>query len=434
MEIAVIGTGYVGLNLACLADFNHTVNLIGRSQDKINLINQGVCPIYEPQLDEILLRNVNSGRVKATTDYDMINTAEVVFVCVGTPSLEDGSIDLSQIKEACKGIGERLKETSDYKVVVVKSTVVPGTTKNIIVPILEQTSGKKVSKDFGVCMNPEFLREGSSVEDFLYPDKVVIGSIDDRSSSVLERLYSFYDSKIPRIKTDLTTAEMIKYAQNSMLASRISFINEIANICENYSVDVNEVAYAIGLDPRIGPNFLKAGAGFGGSCFPKDVRALVTIAKKANIEPEMLNSILKVNEKQPLRLVELARSVLEDFKNKRVAILGLAFKPDTDDMREAPSIKIINSLLKEGAKIKTFDPKAMENAKQIFGDSIKYCNSLSECLEDVDCIIIVTEWKEFRNLESYSLKCPIVDGRRILDPMKINEKNAIYKGIGWKGN
>ncbi len=434
MKVSVIGTGYVGLTAACLADFGHNVVLIGRSKDKIDVINQGASPIYEPGLDEVLKRNISAGRLHATTDYKEIDDSDVVFICVGTPSNDDGSIDLSQVEECSIQIAERLKNSSKYKIIVVKSTVVPKTTKNFVIPVLEKHSGKKAGKDFGVGMNPEFLREGTGVYDFVNPDKIVIGGLDEKSTATLSTLYENFDKKFHRVTTDLTTAEMIKYAQNSALAARISFINEIANICEKYSVDVKEVAHAIGLDTRIGQRFLSAGIGFGGSCFPKDVNALISAAKAVGINPVFLQTIMEINERQPHRLVELAKEAAGDLHGKTIAVLGLAFKNDTDDMRESRATPIINSLLHAGANVRAHDPRAMENAKEIFGDKIEYCNSKEECVRGADLCMIVTEWDEFRNLDLNSVKCPVIDGRRVLDPEKAKSHGLIYKGIGYKGN
>jgi len=433
MKIAVIGTGYVGLTAACFIKFDHEIILIGRTQSKIDAINKGICPIYELGMDEILKEGIEKGKIHATTDYDEIKDCESVFICVGTPSREDGSIDLSQIRTASESVGKQLRD-GKYRVVVVKSTVVPGTSKDVVTPILEKASGKKVGKDFGVCMNPEFLREGTGVYDFLNPDKIVIGAHDDRSYKLIEKIYEGFDKNAARIQVGLSTAEMIKYAQNSALATRISFMNEVANICEKYSVDVSEVAHAIGLDPRIGPRFLRAGAGFGGSCFPKDVKALRATALSAGITPHVLNGVLEVNKNQPYRVVELAKEAVGNLKNKKVAILGLAFKPDTDDMREASSIPIINTLLKDGAIITVYDPKAMENTKKVFGDKIKYADSKEACVKNADICLIVTEWKDFKNIDLSNIACPIVDGRRILDPEKVAKHNIVYKGIGWKNN
>jgi len=434
MNVAVIGTGYVGLTVACFAEFGHKVTLIGRDKRKIDMINRGESPIYEPGLDEILKRGVESGKLNATDDYSIVKKSDVVFICVGTPSNEDGSIDLSQIKTSSGQIAEQLKTSNNFIVVVVKSTVVPKTTVEVVKSILENVSGKKCGVDFGLAMNPEFLKEGTGVEDFIHPDKIAIGTFDERSYEILEKLYSCLNKKIPRIKSDTTTAEMIKYVQNSALASRISFINEISNICEKFSVDINEVSYAVGTDTRIGQKFLKAGPGFGGSCFPKDVKALLSAAKNSGENPLMLKAILDVNAKQPYRMIDLAEKAVGDLKNKKVAVLGLAFKANTDDTRESPALVVVKELLKKGAKVTAYDPKAMDNAKETFGDDIKYASSKEECLKDADVCMILTEWDEFKNIVLAKIKCPIIDGRRIIDPEKARKNGILYMGIGWKNN
>ena len=434
MKVAVIGTGYVGLTVACFANFGHEVTLLGRDRRKIDMINKGESPIYEPGIEEVLKQGIDKGKIKATDDYNTLKDNDVIFICVGTPSNEDGSIDLSQIKTSSAQIAEQLKNIKRFTVVVVKSTVVPKTTVDIVKTILEKNSGKKCGVDFGLAMNPEFLKEGTGVEDFIRPDKIVLGVTDEKSYKILEQLYSCLDSKIPRIKTDPTTAEMIKYVQNSALASRISFINEMANICEKFSVDINEVSHAIGLDSRIGPKFLKAGPGFGGSCFPKDVKALLSVAKNAGEQPIMLQTILDVNANQPHKLASMAENAIGILKNKNIAVLGLAFKADTDDIRESPALVVVKDLLERGAKIKTYDPKAMKNTKEVFGDSIKYENTKEECLQGADLCMILTEWDEFRNMDLSIVKCPIVDGRRIINPEKAKKHGVLYMGIGWKNN
>ena len=434
MRIGVIGIGYVGLTLACLAGFGNKIMFVGRSQDKISNLKGGILPIYEKGLDEIVTSNLKKRNIDATTDFSKLSETDIIFICVGTPSSDDGSIDLSQIKAASENLGNLLKHTDDYKTIVVKSTVVPGTTKNVIIPILEKFSGKKAGIDFGVCMSPEFLREGAGVHDFLNPDKIVIGGYNEKSSNALKKLYEFYGDKVPVITTNLNTAEMVKYAQNAALASRISFINEIANICEKFDVDVYDVSYAIGLDTRIGSKFLNAGAGFGGSCFPKDVKALLSSAKSVGINPILLDAILEVNKNQPYRMVELAKEVLGELRGKTIAILGLAFKSDTDDIREASSIPIVNALLMENSAIKAYDPQAMENAKKIFSGSITYCSSKEECLQGADLCMIVTEWDEFKQIDFSKIKCPVIDGRRIFNPAEVKQYGLVYKGIGWRNN
>ncbi len=434
MKVSIIGTGYVGITVACLADFGHNVVLIDNIKEKVDSVNKGISPIYEPGLDDVLKRNLSAGRLHATTDYSEVADSDVVFICVGTPSNKDGSINLSQVEECSRQIAEQIKISEKYKVIVVKSTVVPGTTKKIVLPVLEKFSDKKAGNDFGLGMNPEFLREGSGVYDFLNPDKIVIGGIDEKSISVLSDLYGDFEKNIVRFTTDVTTAEMIKYAQNSALASRISFINEMANICEKFSVDIHDVSNAIGLDARIGPKFLNAGIGFGGSCFPKDVSALISAAESAGLNPIILKSIMEINEQQPLRMIELAKDTLGDLQNKTIAVLGLAFKSDTDDMRESRAIPVIDNLLKHGASVKAYDPQAIVNARKIFGDKIEYSNSAKDCLQNADLCMVVTEWDEFKNLDLSLLKCPVIDGRRVLDNIKVKERGIIYKGIGHKEN
>jgi UDPglucose 6-dehydrogenase len=434
MKISVIGAGYVGLTCACFADFGHDVVLIDIFKEKVERLNSGILPIHEPGLDDILQRNLQKKRLRATTDYGEVKDSDVVFIAVGTPSREDGSIDLSQIESTCQSLGKQLRETKKFVVVVVKSTVVPGTTKNFVKKILESVSKKIAGKDFGLAMNPEFLREGSAVHDFLNPDKIVLGVFDLRSEKILRELYSWAGQKVPILVTDTNTAEMIKYAQNTALAARVSLMNEIANICEKFNVDVYEVAKAIGLDKRIGPKFLEAGVGFGGSCFRKDIKAFVNLAIQAGIDPIFAKAILEVNERQPYRMIELAKYAIQNLQGKTIAVLGLAFKPNTDDMREARSIPIIQALLQEGAKVKAYDPKAMENAKAIFADKIQYCKSAEECIDAADLIMIVTEWDEFRNLDLKKIKVPIIDGRRAIDPKQAIKLGIQYKGIGWSGN
>lgn len=432
MNIAVIGSGYVGLVTGiCFADLGNKVSLIDIDEEKVEKINNGKAPIYEPNLDAMLRRNLRAGRVKATTNYDEgLKNADVVFICVGTPSRQDGSIDLKYVKSAAESIGKSLEYIRKYVVVTVKSTVVPGTTESLI-PIIEKVSGKKVGKNFGLCMNPEFLKEGSAVKDFMQPDKIVIGEYDEKSGNVLTELYKAWNRKIPRLRVSLRTAEMIKYAQNTFLATKISFINEIANICENIGVNIDDVAYAIGLDPRISPKFLRASRGYGGSCFPKDVKALVAFAESKNYEPGILKSVIKLNEKQPYRMLKLAEKAIGSLEDKKFAILGLAFKPETDDVREAPSLKIIEHLLKLNAKLKVYDPRAMENVRKIFDTRIDYAPTKEECVKNADVVFIMTEWQQFCD-ENFlkSIKVPIIDGIGIIRPERAKQLGISYFGIG----
>jgi UDPglucose 6-dehydrogenase len=360
-------------------------------------------------------------------------------VAVGTPSKPDGSINLQYIETAARNIGKALNQKDQYHVTIIKSTVIPGTTQNIVKPLLEQESKKRCGEGFGLCMNPEFLRQGSAFQDTLNADRVVIGSYDKKSGDSLEDLYKgFYSTHTPPIiRTTLSTAELIKYASNAMLATKISFINTIANMCEKIpGADVKVVATAMGLDKRIGPLFLDAGLGYGGSCFPKDVKALIACSKAFGYTPELLESTENVNKTQPLKAVEFCKKQLGNLEGKKIAILGLAFKPDTDDMREARVIPIINQLLKEGADITAYDPVAIPMAKAIFNNKIQYANSTIDCLKSADCCIIVTEWPEFNKLtpEDFikNMKQPVlIDGRRIYDPKNFSRKmKFIAIGLG----
>jgi len=406
---------------------------VGRSEDKIRRLRAGTPLIHEESLEELLKDTLNKGAfIPSTNVSEAVRTSDVLFVCVGTPSRDDGSIDLSQVEAASKAIGLALKGSDQYKVVVVKSTVVPGTTDDVVVPTLERFSGKKVGVEFGVCMNPEFLREGRAVRDFLFPKEtgIIIGELDRRSGDVLFQVYEGFDAEI--LRTNIRVAEMIKYARNAYLAKDVSFANEIANICQGLGVDYLAVKRGLEMDRRIGRGrFLDAGAGFGGSCFPKDVRALVAKAKEIGVEPKMLKATLEVNDIQPYRLVALAREALGDLKGKRVAVLGLAFKPGTDDMREAPSIAVVDSLLKEGADVVAYDPEALARAKEIFEDRIAYGGSCKEALDQADACVIVTEWPEFSDPQVYRAMNGkvVVDGRRVLDPAALGS-DFTYVGIG----
>ena len=434
MKVCVLGSGYVGLVTgACFAERGHEVYCVDVDPEKVDLINKGKPPIFETGLEELLKKNVNK-RLKAFLADDFYSKkmpTDISFICVPTPSNEDGSIDLKFIENVSKDLGIYLKSLREYHVVTVKSTVVPGTTEDVVLPSLEKYSGKRVGKDFGLCMNPEFLKEGVAVKDFLNPDKIVIGAFDKKSGSMLEKVYESWEEGIPRIRTNLRTAEMIKYAQNAFLATKISFINEIANIAQRCGVDAKEVAYAIGLDSRISPKFLRFGVGWGGSCFPKDVKAIVSLSKKIGYEPKLLASVIEVNEKQPLEALKM----VEDLDGKTVSILGLSFKPNTDDIREAPSIKLIRELKKHNVTLKAYDPKAMENMKKVFPD-IDYAESPLDCLKGSDVCFVMTEWEEIKELEPKdflkTMRNPIiVDGRRVYDPEKMKESGFIYRSIGY---
>jgi UDPglucose 6-dehydrogenase len=428
-----MGIGYVGLCTA-VGFASKGYNVIASTHDaqKAVKIKKGIPPFYEPNLQELLEKTVRDGYLKCLLNQpdEAVLETDITFIAVGTPSKPDGSIDLQHIERSTQEIGKALSQKKSYHVVAVKSTVVPGTTQNIVKPILEKQSRKQCGSDFGLCMNPEFLRQGSALEDTLNPDRIVIGEYDKTSGDALESLYrDFYGEKTPpTVRTTLSTAELIKYANNAFLATKVSFINTIANLCERIpGADVTLVAKSIGLDKRIGPLFLNAGLGYGGSCFPKDVKALIAYSKNLSYKPELLEVIENINETQPFKAVQLCKSFLGDLKGKNIAILGLSFKPDTDDMREARSIPIINQLLKEGANITAYDPAAVSNAKTIFANKIQYASSVIECLKNADCCILVTEWDEFKKLKpedfTKNMHQPIlIDGRRIFNPEKFSKK------------
>ncbi|MDI6847433.1 MAG: UDP-glucose/GDP-mannose dehydrogenase family protein [Candidatus Bathyarchaeia archaeon] len=431
-HISIVGAGYVGLCTSVgFAAKGHKVIALDNDLEKVASINKGIPPFYEPSLLESLQRVIKNGYLKCTLDREeaILNT-DITFITAATPSQPDGSIDLQYIKSSTREIAEALNKKRTYHLVVVKSTVIPGTTQNIVKPILEKHSSKQCGIDFGLCMNPEFLREGSALHDILNPDRIIIGEHDKKSGDILEALYRdiYGDKTPPIIRTNLATAELIKYANNAFLATKISFINTIANICDKIKgADVITVAKAIGMDKRIGPLFLNAGIGYGGSCLPKDVKALIAYSKQLGYKPTLLEAIQEINESQAQRAVEKARNELGGLKGKKIAILGLAFKPNTDDMREARSIPIINQLLNEGASITAYDPVAIPNAKHVLKDKIRYASSPIECLREADCCILVTEWEEFKKLKpedfTQNMRQPIlIDGRRIYYPEEYGQK------------
>ncbi len=422
MKVGIVGLGYVGLTTGLvIASKGHEVIGIDIDDKKVKMLNAGRIPFYEPGLEELLRKALDSKLFIATTNYDAIRDAEIIFISVGTPSRDDGSIDLSFIESSSTMIGKALKGSSDYHLIVVKSTVTPGTTRNIVGRIIAKVSGKKLGDELGLCMNPEFLREGSALYDTLNPDKVIIGELDEKSGEKLyEFWYEFYRDDTEYLRTTLENAELIKYAINSFLATKISYINMLANICEKIpNCDIGVIARGMGLDKRINPAFFGAGLGFGGSCFPKDLRALIAFSKQSiNYDPLILEATLKINEKQALHAIEIMKRELNDLHGREITILGLSYKPNTDDIREAVSIRIINELLRLGAKIRVYDPKAMKNIKRIYGDSLIYHNSAYDALDKSEAVIIVTEWNEFRKLKPKDflrMKKPVViDGRRIL--------------------
>ena len=431
MNICVIGTGYVGLVTgSCFAEFGLNVTCVDNDEQKIALLQKGTSPIFEPGLEEMVKRNLREGRLVFTTEIDKaVEKSLVIFIAVGTPPKKDGSVDMTYIDEVARKIGENL---NGYKVIATKSTVPVGTGERIR-KVIQQYERKKVN--FDIVSNPEFLREGAAIEDFMRPNRVVIGAASEQAMAIMKDLYSpLYLIEAPFVITNIETAEMIKYASNAFLATKVSFINEIANICEKVGADVNVVAKGMGLDQRIGSKFLHAGPGYGGSCFPKDTLGIAKIAEKYGYRFEIVRSVMKVNEKQKERMVAKVKEALGNLKGKTIAVLGLSFKPNTDDMREAPSLKIISSLQREGAKIRAYDPKAMEVARKIF-KKIEYGKDPYDVAKGSDALLIITEWNQFRNLDLKRLqkmmKSPVfLDFRNIYEPAKMREMGFKYFAVG----
>lgn len=438
-RVGIIGLGYVGLSTAvCFA--SKGIKTIGLDIDaeKLSLIGRGKAPFAEEGLTALLSRSIRRKTLILTEDYGAAaEGSDILFITVGTPSLEDGSLDTSWVESASKSLGKAVSRANRYKLVVVKSTVTPGTTESIVKPLIERESGKKLG-EFGLAANPEFLREGSAVRDTFAPDRIVIGAADTKSKETLLSFYGqFYGKRLPRtVITTPANGELIKYASNAFLATKISFVNEIANLCNKIpGADVKVVAEGMGLDKRIAPCFLNAGLGWGGSCFGKDIRALLSFTKAAGAELPISNAALETNVKQPLVAVELAHTLIGNLKGKRVALLGLSFKPGTDDMRDAVSIPIVERLLKEGAHVISYDPAAMANAKALLGERVEYAGSAKECLRGADCCILITEWAVFSRLRPDSFKRlmrtpALVDGRRGLEGERFLKAGVKFATVG----
>lgn len=435
-QITVVGLGPVGLVTAlCLASKGYHVMGVDNVVEVVEGANNGKIPFFEPQLDELLKNALVKKQFFATSKYsEAIKTSDLIFITIGTPADAKGAIVLKSIKEAAHDIGANLD--TKFRIVIVKSTVVPGTTDSVLIPILEKESHLKAGVDFGVCINPDFLKEGNAVQDFLHPDRTIIGSLDSASADLLEQFFKPFEA--PIFKTNLRTAEMIKYANNAFLATKISFINEIANICRLIEgIDVKDVAYGIGLDYRINQHFLRAGCGFGGSCFPKDLKELISFAKDRHYTPLLLEATLQLNEFQAQMMIDLAIAAIGSLAQKKIAVLGLAFKPDTSDMREATSVRIINKLFSlNPSQIAVYDPVAIPEAQKIFGTKVIYYNSVKTCLNDADICFIITEWDEFKSLKpnffKKLMKTPIIiDGRKIYDVSTFSKETTLLQ-IGYK--
>lgn len=437
MNIAIVGTGYVGLvSGACFADTGANVTCVDVDTKKIERLKKGEIPIYEPGLDELVLKNVKAGRLKFTSSLpEVLNEQEIVFSAVGTPPDEDGSADLKYVLQVAKTIGQNLNK---YLVVVTKSTVPVGTARKVRATIQEELDKRGVDVAFDVASNPEFLKEGNAIKDFMSPDRVVVGIENERAKTILTRLYKpFLINNFRVIFMDIPSAEMTKYASNSMLATRISFMNDIANLCECVGADVNMVRQGIGSDTRIGRKFLYAGCGYGGSCFPKDVKALIKTADDCGYSMEVLKAVEHVNEKQKSILFHKLQAAYngESLKGKTIALWGLSFKPETDDMRESTALVIIKLLKEAGCTIRAFDPVAMDECRRRVGDNVIYCRDKYEAVFHADALLLLTEWKEFR-LPSWDVvgsamnKKLVIDGRNIFDPEELVEAGFEYHCIG----
>jgi UDPglucose 6-dehydrogenase len=429
-KISVVGSGYVGLTTAVgLAGNGNEVICVDTDEVKVRQINRGEPPFYETGFQNKLAHLVNDeGSLKATSDFKEIIGSDITFICVGTPCNSVGSIDLNCIKRSVQEIGNVLNQGENHQTVVVRSTVIPGTTEDVILPALEKSSKMKAGRDFSIAMNPEFLQEGRALRDFANPDRIVIGEFDHRSGDTLNEIYK--DFHAPIIRTNIRTAEMIKYASNAFLATKISFINEIGNICKRLGIDVYDVAQTIGQDPRIGGQFLNAGIGFGGSCLPKDVSALINKGNELGYEANLLRSILNLNREQPTRLIDIVKKRLGKIEDRVITVLGLAFKPNTDDVRLAPSLQIIDLLHVEKARIKVYDPMVKPGIKLPGYEFVEFCDTLPYSILDADCIILATEWDEFKDEHLYAGKF-VIDGRRVLNPQKARQICRYYEGICW---
>lgn len=434
MKIGIIGLGFVGLSLATfLGSKGYKVIGIDSDLEKISKIKKGEIPFYEPGLEKLLQKSLKKG-LTAESDFTQIHDCEIIFVTVGTPQQKTGKIDLRMIKNVSKKIGQEIKKSNKKPVIVIKSTVTPTTTEKIIIPLLENNSQKIIGKDFGVISNPEFLRESKAVEDTKDPHIIVIGGKKDRYQNILKKLYQKNHSMVNIVETNFQTAEMIKYANNSFLATKISFINQIARICESIpGANVQDVALAIGIDPRIGNLFLEAGPGYGGSCLPKDVKAMIDFSKRIGVKPNLLSAVEETNVQQIQNVIKKIEKILDNVRGKKIAVLGTSFKPFTDDVRDSVSIDVIRQFLSKGAKIKIHDPKAIQKTRDIFGNKIEYSKTIKDVLRDTECCLILTPWPEYKKISNQDInlmkKKIIFDTRRILFNKKLKAR-YYATGIG----
>jgi UDPglucose 6-dehydrogenase len=430
VKIAVVGTGYVGLVVgACFAENGNDVICVDKDEAKVRALRRGKIPIYEPGLEEIVKRNTAEKRLSFTTELpSAVKASEIIFIAVGTPEAEDGSADLKHVLGVARDVARAM---DGYKVIVDKSTVPVGTSEKV-----REVMRAETTHEFSVVSNPEFLKQGAAVDDFLKPDRVVIGADDERGGQIMTELYApFTRTGAPIMVMDCASAELCKYAANAMLATRISFMNEVARVCELYGANVDQVRRAVASDNRIGPSFLFPGVGYGGSCFPKDVKAILKFSKDKGYEFRILEAVEEVNQLQKKKLLQMMKQRLRSLKGKTIAVWGLAFKPRTDDMREAPAITIIEGLLKAGATVQAYDPEARETARRIFGDRITYCKNAYDALKDADALALVTEWNEFREPDfarmRKRMKSPVIfDGRNIYKPEAISAQGFTYHSIG----
>jgi UDPglucose 6-dehydrogenase len=437
MNIAIVGTGYVGLvSGTCFAEMGSHVTCVDVDAQKIEKLQNGIMPIYEPGLEELVKRNAEVGRLKFTTDLtEVLDDVEVVFSAVGTPPDEDGSADLKYVLAVARQFGQHINK---YTILVTKSTVPVGTAQKVKAAIQEELDKRGVNVPFDVASNPEFLKEGAAIKDFMSPDRVVVGTESEKATKVMTRLYKpFLINNFRVIFMDIPSAEMTKYAANAMLATRISFMNDIANLCERVGANVDSIRKGIGTDSRIGSKFLYAGCGYGGSCFPKDVKALLHTGLDNGYHMEVIEAVERVNEKQKSIVYDKIVKAVGDVKGKTIALLGLAFKPETDDMREAPALVVIDKLLKAGATVRVFDPIAMDECKRRIGDTVTYCKDMYDACDGADVLALMTEWRQFR-MPSWNVILKVmsgnivVDGRNIYDRHELEDLGFVYTRIGEK--